>query len=509
MNADILLKHFDRISEAPDAIPRLRRFILDLAVRGKLVEQDPNDEPAAELLKRIQAEKVRLVKEGKINKQDLFEAPCEEVCPFQIPHSWTWVPATYPACLISDMGKKVQTKDVLESGMFPVVDQGKIFIRGYSNESEKVIHLETPVVLFGDHTRETKLIDFDFIVGADGVKLLLPVCIFTNYYYLALNWLPLDSRGYGRHFKLLKASALPLPPLAEQHHIVAKVDELMALCDQLETAKNEREARRDKLVASSLNRISTTTADDAKDAISFHLDNLSRLSTRPEHIKQLRQTILSLAVCGRLGQATECLTTSIKLGNVAKLQNGYAFKSEWFVPQGIRLLRNVNVGHGTLRWDELVCLPEDRADEFERFRLSEGDIVLSLDRPFITTGVKVARIKLIDLPCLLLQRVGRFQIDNDRLCADYLFLWLHSPDFTNQIDPGRSNGVPHVSSKQVETATIFVPPLAEQQRIVAKVDELMALCDQLEAQLSNTEADSRRLLEAVLRDALNTSAMTN
>ena len=69
MNAECLLQHFERISEAPDAIPRLRRFILDLAVRGKLVEQDPNDEPAAELLERIEAEKVGLVKEGKSRKE--------------------------------------------------------------------------------------------------------------------------------------------------------------------------------------------------------------------------------------------------------------------------------------------------------------------------------------------------------------------------------------------------------------------------------------------------------
>ena len=69
MNAAQVIDHFDRICDAPDAIPRLRRFILDLAVRGKLVEQDPNDEPASELLKRIQAEKARLVKEGKIRQQ--------------------------------------------------------------------------------------------------------------------------------------------------------------------------------------------------------------------------------------------------------------------------------------------------------------------------------------------------------------------------------------------------------------------------------------------------------
>ena len=74
MNAAQVIEHFDRICDAPDAIPRLRRFILDLAVRGKLVEQDPNDEPASELLKRIQAEKGRLEKEGKIKREKPVEA---------------------------------------------------------------------------------------------------------------------------------------------------------------------------------------------------------------------------------------------------------------------------------------------------------------------------------------------------------------------------------------------------------------------------------------------------
>ena len=90
MNPEHLLAHFDRISEAPDAIPNLRRFILDLAVRGKLVEQDPNDEPASELLKRIQTEKARLVKEGKIRKQNLQAEINDTRIPFPLPERWTW-----------------------------------------------------------------------------------------------------------------------------------------------------------------------------------------------------------------------------------------------------------------------------------------------------------------------------------------------------------------------------------------------------------------------------------
>ena len=119
------------------------------------------------------------------------------------------------------------------------------------------------------------------------------------------------------------------------------------------------------------------------------------------------------------------------------------------------------------------------------------------------TGTKIARVRQQDLPCLLLQRVGRFQLETARICAEYLLLWLWSPQFSGQIDPGRSNGVPHISSKQVESAKIYVPLLTEQHRIVAKVKELMALCDQLEAELTTTHFESRRLLEAVLHQALS------
>ena len=238
-----------------------------------------------------------------------------------------------------------------------------------------------------------------------------------------------------------------------------------------------------------------------RDYARFHLDLLPRLTTRPEHIKSLRQTILSLAFRGRFSPSEIWPQTANRLEDFVSLQNGYAFKSEWFAKSGTRLLRNANVGHGLLDWTEEVRLPPERVPEFERFQLRQGDVVLSLDRPFIVTGTKVPRVREEDLPALLLQRVGRFCL-NDEICPEYLFIWINSPAFSDQIDPGRSNGVPHISSKQVEAVIIFVPPRAEQHRIVAKVDELMAICDQLETQLETTQTDSRHLLEAVLYEAL-------
>ena len=314
------------------------------------------------------------------------------------------------------------------------------------------------------------------------------------------------QRGIKNSFRLGDVGEMfvPLPPIEEQHRIVAKLDELMALCDRLEAARAEREAARDRLVAASLARLNVpdpeTFADDAR----FALDALPALTTRYDHIKQLRQTILNLAVGGWLSSLDARCQEPVVLGTVAKLQNGYAFKSEWFAKSGVRLLRNTNVAHGVLDWHDTVHLPEGRIAEFERFRLREGDVVLSLDRPFIATGTKVATISKGDLPALLLQRVGRFVIDGD-LDPNYLLIWINSPHFSEQIDPGRSNGVPHVSSKQVESAKIILPRLDEQRRFVAKVRELMALCDQLESCLKANAEHSSRLLEVLVQRVLEPS----
>jgi type I restriction enzyme S subunit len=211
-------------------------------------------------------------------------------------------------------------------------------------------------------------------------------------------------------------------------------------------------------------------------------DHFERLMNAPNAVPRLRELILQLAV--------ECKFThqninnkQLKCGRVSdyiKILNGYAFKSEWFVKDGIRLVRNANVGHGTIHWSDTAAITIEQAEGFSRFALAEGDIVISLDRPLITTGLKVARISSEDLPSLLLQRVGKVEFITNEVDPDFFFMWLSSPLFISAIDPGRSNGVPHISSKSIEALPLSVPPIKEQKHIVAKVEELMRLCDELE-----------------------------
>ncbi len=147
----------------------------------------------------------------------------------------------------------------------------------------------------------------------------------------------------------------------------------------------------------------------------FFIGTSERLFNRPGHINELRSAVLDLAFAGALTPSDGDSTMIVDVRDVARLQNGYAFKSEWFAKDGTRLLRNANVGHGRLKWEDVVHLPNSRVEEFARFSLAAEDVVVSLDRPFIATGTKVAQVTPADLPCLLLQRVGRFVFDPETL----------------------------------------------------------------------------------------------
>ena len=518
MSVNLLLREFDRATDAPDAMLRLRRFVLDLAVRGKLTERSSDDEPASTLLSRIQRQLDVTISRSSRRKSVRFEPITASEAPFSVPEGWIW---TRVRQITRDRGQTVPTSaftyiDVTaidkELGRLgaPVIMSAteapsrarKIVSRGDVLYSCVRPYLLNIAVI--EHDLNPLPIASTAFAVLDGAGLVEPRYLWTvlrSPYFVEC----VEEKMRGLAYPAINDSdfsqlPVPLPPLAEQRRIVGKVEELMTLCDQLEAAQQEREVHRDDLRSASLHRLTSTEGvTELRKDFDFFLESSQRLITKAEHVTSIRKTILHLAVTGRLRNVEGASSHERQpIHSVASLQNGYAFKSEWFQSNGIRLLRNVNVGHGDIEWTSRVCLPESMAEEFTRFSLAEGDIVVSLDRPFITTGTKVAIVRKHDLPCLLLQRVGRFQIDEERIDARYLCLWVQSPSFSLQIDPGRSNGVPHVSSKQIESAELLLPSLEEQRRIVSEVDLLMKVCTELESALALAQIERVRLLESLL-----------
>jgi type I restriction enzyme, S subunit len=503
---EALLEQFDTMTEAPGGVERVRKVILQLAVRGRLVPQDPKDEPAASLLAADQC-RVEVAPPGLDPPAGWAHVRLGELGSFigggtpakSDPSLWEgnipWVsPKDMKRLRIADSADHVSEKALsrsavrlIQSGALLMVVRGMILARAFP-----VALTERPVTVNQDMKalvpKDARLAEYLLLV----LRAMEP---------RVLAAIERSTHGTCRlESTVVSELVVPLPPLEEQRRIVARVDELMALCDELEARQQRRAGARGRANRAVLQQLTLAT-DDAELATAWERlhESFDALYDGPEALADLRRAMLRLAVGGRLFNCTRIDTRAdARVGDFVSFQNGYAFKSEWFANEGVRLLRNVNIGHGELRWDDVVFLPGPRVSEFERFLLEPGDIVLSLDRPLISTGLKVARVRASETPALLLQRVARARFNGDAVDPDFFYLWLNSPAFTEAIDPGRSNGVPHISTREVERLPFAPPPVAEQRRIVARVDELMAVCDQLEARLTHARDHATHLAAAVV-----------
>ena len=569
MNPDRLLAHYEKIADAPNAIPRLRRFILDLAVRGKLVEQNPADEPASELLKRIAEKKARLVKAGKIRKPKFLAALDEEEIPFRLPSGWAWTQIERLG-LISP--RNVAPDDFQASFVpMPLISAeygaghqqqtrlwGKIK-KGYTHFADGDVGLAkiTPCFQNGKSTVFRNLAG-GIGSGTTELHVVRPLFVTPEYILLFLKSSHFIETGVARMTgtagqkrvprQYFTSSPFPLPPLPEQHRIVAKVDELMTLCDRLEAARTEREETRDRLSAGSLARINAPDPNPAvfRKHATFALDNLIPLTTRPEQIKDLRQTILNLAVRGKLvpqDPADEPASELLKRIVAEKAQLVKAGKSTtkgslsvdeipfslpfgWFwshigelctktgsgsTPRGgkevyrkvgIPFLRSQNVYDEGLKLDDVAYIGPEIHHRMAGTAVQSKDLLLNI------TGGSLGRC------CRVPDEFGQANVSQHvaiiRLAvsemADFLHRLVLSPYFQvfifdEQTGAGRG-GLPKYKMDRIPVA---VPPLAEQRRIVAKVDELMALCDKMETGLGTAEAIRTRLLDSLLHEALGSA----
>ena len=573
MNADRLLAHYEKIVDAPDTIARLRRFILDLAVRGKLVEQDPEDESAAELLKQIAAEKARLVKAGEIrNPRDLDDGE-DIVAPFDIPRKWQWIRLdTIGAIIGGGTPPAGDVENFTKSGegipwLTPadLGDHPEISIsRGGRDLSEKGLQGSSATLMPAGTVLFTSRAPIGYVAIAtnpistnQGFKSIVPyVSDCSNFIACAMKaFAPeIDANALGTTFKevsgkIVAGIAFPLPPLAEQHRIVAKVDELMTLCDQLEASRTQREATRGRLGAASLIRLNDPDPDPVvfRNHAAFALENLVPLTTRTDQIKALRQTILNLAVRGKLvGQDPNDEPASELLKRIAaeravlvkqrqirreKALNPidpsappFEVPAQWVWSRlgdavlftqygtsrkahpgasGIPVLTMGNIQDGMVVWENQKRIPES-SNDLPALYLRRFDILYNRTNSAELvgkTGIYLGEDDCMTFASYLI----RIRTSETVGCPQYLNLAMNTLVFrTTQIMPliKKQTGQANVNGTVLKNMMVPLPPLAEQQRIVTTVDELMALCDLMDKKLVTADDTRRRLLDALLYEAL-------
>ena len=248
-----------------DLIIKLRQSILQEAVRGKLVPQDPNDEPASVLLERIKEEKERLIKEGKIKKEKPLPPISEDEVPYEMPRGWEWVRLGEISAIVGGGTPKTNIKDYWENGDIPWLTpadlsniKGKYISKGRRNitklglEKSSAQLMPKGTVLFSSRAPiGYTAIASNPLSTNQGFKSCIPYVMQMNeyiYYYLTYSAKKINEQASGTTFKEVSGSEvanflLPLPPLREQKRIVEKVDQLMALCDELE--RNIEQSKKD------------------------------------------------------------------------------------------------------------------------------------------------------------------------------------------------------------------------------------------------------------------------
>ena len=546
----LLTENLPLLVGAPNGIKKLRELILELAVRGKLVPQDPSDEPASDLLKRIAEEKARLVAEGKIRKQKPLAEISEEEKPFELPVSWTW----------SRLGSQVIESGAgwspsceprpREDNEWGVLKVSAVSWGVYQPEENKALpeNLEARPeheVAEGDflvsRANTAELVARSVVVEttpghlmlSDKIVRLKLTSLCERRYVNLANSAPLARDYYSRVAGGTSSSMknvsreqilnlpLALPPLAEQHRIVAKVDELMALCDRLEAQQADAESAHTQLVQALLD--SLTQASDANDfAANWQrlAEHFHTLFTTEPSIDALKQTLLQLAVMGKLvpqdpsDEPAESLLqrNGIKsqphtlqgwaeapLGHLGKILGGSTPSKA-----------NAEFWSGDIPWvspkDMKRPVIHDSEDHISAKALAETS--LKAVPPKSLLMVVRGMILVHSFPVALTAREVTINQDMKALVppeeiSDYLLMYLQATKavMVGLVDRS-SHGTCKLISEKLWSHIVCLPPLPEQHRIVAKIDQLMALCDQLKTRLTQARQLNEQLASTLVEQAV-------
>ncbi|MGJ7462398.1 restriction endonuclease subunit S [Halomonas sp. MA07-2] len=549
-------------------IKKLRELILELAVRGKLVDQDPDDEPASVLLVRIAEEKARLVKEGKIKKPKKLPEITEEEKPFELPDGWQWARLA-EIFDIQDHLRVPLNKSEREArkGDYPYYGaNGQVgTVDDYIYEGKRILIAEDGG-FFSDPIRGVAYIaDGKFWVNNHAHV----ICNLANTpeefwvsYFNQLDWLPL-VRGMTRaklNQAVMQKIPLPVPSLSEQHRIVEKVDELMALCDRLEQQVGDQLEAHEVLVDTLLGSLFkpaegslSRSADAAEVAenwarIAEHFDTLF---TTEASIEKLKQAILQLAVMGQLvEQDPDDESASVLLERIAeekarlvkegkvkkqKKSSGTQDKisqlplpSQWSWANLGELVGVMDAGWSpacpshpaesdawgvlkttavqVMKYSEVENkkLPDNKPPK-DQYEVRRGDILITRAGPKNRVGiscvVKETRPKL-----MISDKIIRFHLIEAGFSEEYICLCLNAGETYQYLETAKSGMAEsqmNISQDKLKAAPIPLCPANEQHRIVEKVDELMALCDQLKARLGEAGEIRTHLAGAVVEKAVS------
>ena len=463
----------------------LKNSILQLAIQGKLVEQRAEEGTAAELVEKILAAKnakgakKNLTRsrgargENKTSASPREKIPDDEK-PFDIPDSWEWVRLESIINSIPSKQYQILESEVKPSGVFSVISQSKEYSIGFTDKSEKVYHHVNPVIVFGDHTAEVKFVEFDFVVGADGVKIFEPLdgIVIAKFLFYVLQFHSSDLSkvgGYSRHYKFLKDKPIPLPPLAEQKRIVAKIEELLPLIDRYEKAWSKLEDF-NKRFPVDMQKSLLQMAIQGK-----LVDHRPEEGTGEELYRKIiahKKTLFANKKEGKLSKE-----------HIAEDEIPFDIPETWKWVRFGHIMINRDAERIPLSVDERSKLAK-KYDYYGASGVIDKVDDFIFDKPLLLIGEDGANLLTRNTPIAFIAR-GKYWVNNhahvldcnsDLVHIEYVMWFINAINLAPYVT---GTAQPKMNQQKMNSIPVALPPFAEQKRIVAKLEEILPLCERL------------------------------
>ncbi len=343
------------------------------------------------------------------------------------------------------LGTKIPTNEYLKNGKYPVIDQGQSDIAGY-HDSDSGLFENVPAIVFGDHTRAVKYVDKPCFLGADGVKLLCPLDkdINCKYLFYQLSCADIPNTGYNRHFKWVKALDFKIPSSNEQNHVVEVLDKVTELI----SLRKQQLAKLDELVKA---RFVEMFGDPVVNSKRWPVETIE---------------------------------------NHIDLLTGFPFDSSGYVSKGVNICGGLIIMPQKIDWS--ACKHWPQITGYEDYILRPNDIVIALDRPWISNGFKIAMVDREHLPALLIQRTARIRAVD--INQHYLMQSLLLGRFDKHCNITGSL-VPHISPKDIKSYSVMIPPIELQNQFATFVERVDQQKQTVQQSLEKLELMKKALMQ--------------
>lgn len=406
----------------------------------------------------------------------------------KLPHSWVWLNVGEVIEKIPLTGKKLKQSEYKENGRFPVIDQGQSFIGGFTDKEKLRITVKEPVIIFGDHTKVFKYANFDFVPGADGVKVLRPDEFFDpKLFYYFLQSISLPEKGYARHFQWLEKAFIPLPPLPEQHRIVSKIEELFTKLDAGVEALKKVKAQLKRYRQAVLKY-----AFEGKLTQEWREANKDKLEPASVHLERIREEREKNAK-GKLREINPLDTFDLP-----------KLPKEWAWCRFGDVIGNISLIGKKLKqseYQEKGMLPViDQGQSFIGGYTDKDELKIKVEQPLIIFGDHTKVFKYVNVD-FVAGADGIKVLKPEEFYNPKLFYY-----FAQAISLPEKGYARHF--QWLEKSLIPLPPIYEQLKIKDEIESRLSTSDEMEKVVEQTLKQSERLRQSILKTAFEGKLVT-